>query len=138
MTSFALTLPADLARAGEVAALVDQAVAAWGLDAKRAHALHLCAEEIFANIAMHGGGGQAAVELTGDATAQRLVVTDDGPAFDPTSVPQPPPATDPMDIAIGGRGLLLVRGFSDGMDYRREAGCNRLELRFGLDESAPR
>lgn len=138
MTGFTLALPADLARAGEVAALVDQAVAAWGLNAKRADALHLCAEEIFANIAMHGGGGEVAVELTGDATAQRLVFTDDGPAFDPTSVPPPPPAADPMDIAIGGRGLMLVRGFSDGMDYRREDGRNRLELRFGPDEFAPR
>lgn len=135
MTSFALTLPADLTRAAELAALMEQAIAAWGLDAKRAHALHLCAEEIFANIAMHGGGGEALVELTGDATAQRLVFTDDGAAFDPTAARPPPPA---MDIAIGGRGLMLVRGFSDGMAYTRAEGRNRLELRFGPDKCAPR
>lgn len=137
MTGFALTLPADLRRAGEVAALVEGAVAAWGLDAKRAHALHLCAEEIFANIALHGSG-EVTLALAGDAVAQTLVITDSGPAFDPTTPPSPPPATDLADIAIGGRGLLLVRGFSHGMEYRRAEGHNRLELRFGPDKDSPR
>jgi serine/threonine-protein kinase RsbW len=137
VTPRTLTLPAALARAGEVAALVEGAVAAWDIGAKRAHALHLCAEEIFANICLHGGG-EVTLSLTGDATAQTLVFTDTGPPFDPTTVRPPPPATHLADIAIGGRGLLLVRGFSDGMDYRHEGGRNRLELRFGPDKSAPR
>ncbi len=139
LNGFTLRLPAELARTGEVAALVEQAIAAWGLDATRAHALHLCAEEIFANIAMHGGGEvEVELALTGDAAAQCLVITDSGPAFDPTHVPPPPPATDLDTIGIGGRGLMLARGFSDGMEYRRAEGRNRLELRFGPDTAAPR
>jgi serine/threonine-protein kinase RsbW len=86
VTRFTLTLSVELARAGEVAALVEGAVQAWGLAARRAHALHLCAEEVFASIALHGCG-QVTLELTGDATKQRLVVTDTGSAFDPTTAP---------------------------------------------------
>lgn len=131
MKRLTLTLPAELARAAELAAWVEEAVTAWNLPPARAHALHLCAEEIFANIAMHAAPAEVTVTLEGDAAGQRLSFTDDGPPFDPTTAPPPPPATDFDDIGIGGRGLLLVRRFAGTMAYAREGDRNRLELTFG-------
>jgi len=131
VTARRLALPAELARAAELATWVEEAIAAWALPPARAHALHLCAEEIFANIAMHAAPAAVEVLLEGDATAQRLIFTDDGPPFDPTQAPPPPPVTDFDSLPIGGRGLLLVRRYADGMAYGRAQGRNRLELRFG-------
>ncbi|WP_191083602.1 ATP-binding protein [Roseococcus microcysteis] len=131
MKPLTLTLPAELARAAELAAWVEGAVTAWNLPPARAHALHLCAEEIFANVAMHAAPAEVTVTLEGDATRQVMVFTDTGPPFDPTSAPPPPPPTDFDSIGIGGRGLLLVRRFAGRMEYAREDGRNRLELTFG-------
>lgn len=133
MKPLALHIPGDLSRAPEVAAFIEAACDGWNLDARRAYALQLCAEEIFVNIAMHGGGEavQVKVALAGDATTQRLTFTDTGPAFDPTAAP-PPAATPSLeDTTVGGRGLLLARRFCSGMDYVRQDGLNRLEMRFG-------
>jgi len=129
----ALQLPADLSRATEVAAFIEAACETWGLDARRAYALQLCAEEIFANIAMHGGGAATRVEITlaGDATTQRLTFTDTGPAFDPTAASLPPDTLNLEDATVGGRGLLLARRFCTGMEYVRRDGLNRLEMWFG-------
>lgn len=133
MTPRALRLPADLTRAAEVAAFIEAACAAWGLDARRAYALQLCAEEIFVNLALHGGGEAVQVEVTlaGDATTQRLIFTDSGPAFDPTATPLPPETPSLEDATVGGRGLLLARRFSTEMTYMRQDGLNRLEMWFG-------
>jgi CheY-like chemotaxis protein/anti-sigma regulatory factor (Ser/Thr protein kinase) len=44
-----------------------------------------------------------------------FTVTDEGPGFDPTSLPDP---TDPANLdTIGGRGLLLIRTFMDDVHF---------------------
>lgn len=126
-----LALPAELARAADLAAWVEGAIAAWNLPPARAHALHLCAEEIFANVAMHAAPAEVEVTLEGDASRQVMVFTDTGPPFDPTSAPPPPPVTDFDSLEIGGRGLPLVRRFATTMTHSHEDGRNRLELTFG-------
>jgi anti-sigma regulatory factor (Ser/Thr protein kinase) len=46
-----------------------------------------------------------------------FVIRDEGPGFDPTTLPDP---TDPENIEKAcGRGLLLMRTFMDGVDYNR-------------------
>jgi anti-sigma regulatory factor (Ser/Thr protein kinase) len=44
-----------------------------------------------------------------------FTVADEGPGFDPTSLPDP---TDPANLdTIGGRGLLLIRTFMDDVHF---------------------
>jgi CheY-like chemotaxis protein/anti-sigma regulatory factor (Ser/Thr protein kinase) len=46
-----------------------------------------------------------------------FVIRDEGPGFDPSTLPDP---TDPENIEKAcGRGLLLMRTFMDGVDYNR-------------------
>jgi anti-sigma regulatory factor (Ser/Thr protein kinase) len=46
-----------------------------------------------------------------------FVIRDEGPGFDPASLPDP---TDPENIEKAcGRGLLLMRTFMDKVDYNR-------------------
>jgi serine/threonine-protein kinase RsbW len=133
MRRFALELPAELPRAAELAAFLEQACAALGLERARRDAIQLCGEEVFVNIALHGaasGPVRVAIALQGDAAAQTLILEDDAPAFDPTAVAEPPPAASLEDATVGGRGLLLVRRFSAAQRYARVRGRNRLELAF--------
>ena len=130
---------ASLAFIAEPAAL-DQLVA-WtqgvverlALAPSQAYALDLCMEEMVANILLHGslGGPGVGVWVTIAADPLRLIVEDDGPAFDPCSQPAAELAADLDTSAIGGRGLALVRRFSVSMAYRREAGRNRVEIGLG-------
>ena len=49
------------------------------------------------------------------ADAAEFTVTDEGPGFDPSSLPDP---TDPVNLdTIGGRGLLLIRTFMDEVQF---------------------
>jgi anti-sigma regulatory factor (Ser/Thr protein kinase) len=53
------------------------------------------------------------------------VVEDEGPGFDPATVPLP---TDPANIErIGGRGLMLIRAFMDEVEHNAKG--NRITLR---------
>jgi CheY-like chemotaxis protein/anti-sigma regulatory factor (Ser/Thr protein kinase) len=53
------------------------------------------------------------------------VVEDEGPGFDPATVPDP---RDPANLErIGGRGLMLIRTFMDEVEYNQKG--NRITLR---------
>src|SRR5205085_3313476 len=61
-----------------------------------------------------------AVRFTAKLRADRAVfsVTDQGPGFDPESLPDP---TDPANLErVGGRGLLLIRTFMDEVKFNRK------------------
>lgn len=134
MRRFATELPAELARAADLAAFLEEASAALGLSRARRDAIQLCGEEIFVNIALHGaasGPVRVAIALQGDGATQTLVLDDDAPAFDPTAVAEPPEAASLEEARAGGRGLLLVRRLSAAQRYARVGGRNRLELLFG-------
>jgi anti-sigma regulatory factor (Ser/Thr protein kinase) len=134
----ALRLPADLARAADLARFLDQAADALALTPAQCNALQLCGEEVFANIAMHGahaGPVQVAITLESEGPRIRLVFEDDAPAFDPTQVPEPRHVKTLDEMRVGGRGLLLVRRFSTTQAYARVAGRNRLELRFAEERT---
>jgi anti-sigma regulatory factor (Ser/Thr protein kinase) len=47
----------------------------------------------------------------------RVTIRDEGPGFDPTTLPDP---TDPANLGrIGGRGLLLIRTFMDSVTHNQ-------------------
>jgi anti-sigma regulatory factor (Ser/Thr protein kinase) len=113
---------------------LESVLAALALDDRQAYALQLVAEEMVANVMLHGRApageatGDPTVELTLEPAPLRLIIEDDGAAFDPTSVAEAAPSPDLETAAIGGRGLMLVRRFSRGWRYSRTAGRNRVEI----------
>ncbi|HDS07980.1 MAG TPA: ATP-binding protein [Bacteroides sp.] len=54
-------------------------------------------------------------------------ITDDGIPFNPMEY-HPPPITDPASVEAGGMGIVLVRTFSDSIDYKRIDHENRLTV----------
>lgn len=61
-----------------------------------------------------------------------MMVVDDGPEFDPLSVPEPDRALGVEERPIGGLGMALVRRLMDEVKYERRDGKNRLRLRRRL------
>lgn len=85
-------------------------------------------EELVANVMTHGAAA-GAVEIVAVLElghgGVRLVLDDNGIAFDPRTHPLP---DRPHPVTGGGAGLPLVRAWADMIDYRRDNGRNRLEL----------
>jgi len=61
-------------------------------------------------------------------------VEDEGPGFDPATVPDP---TDPGNLErIGGRGLMLIRTFMDDVEHNEKGNRITLRKKYPTSESA--
>ncbi len=90
-------------------------------------------EEVFANVVMHGYNDRAAHEILVRVAVENsevvLMVEDDGIAFNPLEAP---PANTSLPVgqrSIGGLGIHLVRSLMNEVEYARQNGRNRLEMR---------
>lgn len=122
-------MAASMTEMGRLAQWVEAALAVLALEERQAYALRLVAEEMVANVVLHGQpAGRVTLELALQAKPLRLTIEDDAAPFDPTASAEPPAATDIEGASIGGRGLPLVRRFSRGWCYSRVGGRNRVEI----------
>jgi serine/threonine-protein kinase RsbW len=117
--------------------------AAAALPPSAAHPFEVALEEVFMNVATHGSaaGRIACVEVNlvlehGEFT---LAIDDDGPAFDPLTLPAPDVHARLEDRRVGGLGVYLVRQMMDAVSYAREGAHNRLRMskRLALAGAAP-
>jgi anti-anti-sigma factor len=101
------------------------------LPAPAALPFELALEEAFMNIAMHGAPpGTARVEVSVVLAGARLTLTveDDGPQFDPLSLP-PPDINAPLEERrVGGQGVHLIREMMDEVSYQRVGARNQLKM----------
>jgi len=116
-------------------------LAAHGLSKAVTWPAEVSLDEVLANVVRHGleGRGETAsvdLELRLDAGAEppvcEVVVTDDGPAFDPLGAPEPDTSLGVEERPVGGLGIALVRKLMDETEYERRDGKNRLRLRRRL------
>jgi len=94
-------------------------------------AVRLALEEAIVNAFVHGHQGQSKsvpIELVWQlsSVAVELSVTDQGPGFDPATIPDP--TLDENIEKTSGRGLMLIRSFMS--DVRHELGGRRLVMRY--------
>ncbi len=102
-----------------------------GLSRRIAYRLAIVCEELAANVAMHGAGGEGgatyveiSVERSGDGLA--LSVEDDGRPFDPLAQAKPDTDLGVEEREIGGLGIHFVRSLVGDISYRRLERINRL------------
>lgn len=121
---------------GELLREADRRVEAWaseaGCPSATAFELRLVTEELLTNVINHGGAGGSAPQARLAFIARdgqiEIHFDDDGPAFDPLSLPTPDIHAPLEEREPGGLGVHLVRELMDSVSYRREQGWNRLTL----------
>jgi serine/threonine-protein kinase RsbW len=72
------------------------------------------------------------VALTGPRLT--VVLSDDGPPFDPFGQAEPDTTLSVEDRPIGGLGIHLVRKVMDRLEYRRQDGKNILIMKKRVKE----
>lgn len=128
--------PSELVRLAEW--LQDYSVR-QGLLRQVAFRLELVLTEAITNVLDHAlppereGDIQVSCVVRDGCVAVRL--SDDGPPFDPTSVPPPSMPGRLEEARPGGLGIHLMRQYTNGMEYRRESGHNVLCLFLPLEQT---
>lgn len=114
-------------------AWVRERIASRGLEGRRAMILELAAEELGLNAMTHGrtadreGSIECSIEAIDDRGSLRLVIEDDGPPFDPTSL-EAPDVDAPLEAReVGGLGLHLIRSMAT-LRHERVDERNRVEV----------
>lgn len=129
-------LPGEAERLPEAFAFLQSVWRDAGLPEEQRFPFELALEEVFMNVAMHGGHegrpASAAIEFLRDGEDLRLVVSDDGPAFDPLSLGTPDTSLAIEEREVGGLGVFLVREMMDEVVYARREGLNVLSMRKRL------
>lgn len=127
MPSRSLTVPATLDSLPEIAAFVQEAAEAAGLDRKARYRLRLAVDEIATNLVMHGAASSP-LELRWecDDGALKLVLESAGDPFDPRKVPPPEDLHLPADQRrLGGLGIYLALSSVDDFAFERAGDRNR-------------
>jgi serine/threonine-protein kinase RsbW len=96
----------------------------------------LALEEAFMNIVMHGAPpGTARVEVSLVLAGPRLTLTieDEGPQFDPLSLPAPDITAPLEERRVGGQGVHLIRQMMDEVSYQRVGARNQLKMSRQID-----
>lgn len=112
---------------------------------RTAFSLKLCLDEAITNIILHGfgnpprsdGTGDIRIHVLADDTRVALDISDNGKAFDPTSIRPARPDRSLDEADLGGHGLRLMRHYLQDIQYRRANGRNHLRLTLALHPAEP-
>jgi anti-sigma regulatory factor (Ser/Thr protein kinase) len=104
-----------------------------GLSSEVEGDLSLALEEILVNVIRYGhpegGEHEILVWLSMEQDCVIVAVEDDGVPFNPLEAPAPDLDSPIEARQIGGLGIHLVRHVTDGLEYSRSQGRNRLVMR---------
>ena len=133
MNRLSRTFPAQLRAFEQVKALIDEFGEAGGLGSEDRHKLTLIVEELFTNTVTHGhrGNSNAPVQVTLEDTAGgvRLTYEDSAPQYDPLAASRRTDIESTInERRVGGLGVFLTIGLTDGADYSYVEGRNRISF----------
>ena len=133
MKHLSRTFPAQLRAFEQVKALIDEFGEATGLGREDRHKLTLIVEELFTNTVTHGhrGDSNAPVQISLEDTAAGVQLTyeDSAPRYDPLAASRRTDIESTInERRIGGLGVFLTIGLTNGADYRFVEGHNRISF----------
>lgn len=125
-----ITVPNDLAAAKTPERLILEEAEASGYSENAVFAVKLALEEAMTNAFRHGNQRDPAKHITiryqVDRERIEIEVIDEGPGFEPDSVPDP---TQPEYIdRPHGRGIMLMRAYLDSVEYSQRGNAVRLVI----------
>lgn len=104
----------------------------WAVPPKASFAVDLVLNEAVTNVISHafsdGTSHAIRIALTDTQESVKIEIEDDGRPFDPLSAPAMAAPTDLEHASVGGRGIHLLRSYSDEQHYAYSSGLNRLSL----------
>jgi anti-sigma regulatory factor (Ser/Thr protein kinase) len=104
----------------------------WSIPPDTAFGVDLVINEAVTNVisyAFPGGGNHPVTLSIADSPGEVVVeIVDAGIPFDPLTAPAMVISRDLDSAPIGGRGIHLIKSYTDRQDYTRVAGYNRLTL----------
>ena len=131
------SVAAEAAHLQELRAFLQQFWSSASVPPAACLAFELALEEIFMNVVMHGSAGgklrQVQLSLALGPEGLTMTVEDDGPGFDPLSLPPPDVTASLAARPVGGLGVFLVRNVMDTVNYARVAGRNQLRMSKRLE-----
>jgi serine/threonine-protein kinase RsbW len=140
VTTRRTAVPADPAQLSVLTEFLREFGSAAALAPAQVGTFELALEEIFMNIVMHGSEPgitpRVEVSLNLGPDAVTMTVEDDGPQFDPLSLPPPDVTASLAERKVGGLGVFLVRNIMDNVTYARTAGRNQLRISKRLADRA--
>ena len=127
-----IAVASDAAHLPALTQFLQEFWSAAGLPRAQALAFQLALEEVFMNVVMHGSpaGSAPRVDVSLVLTDGGLTMTleDDGPQFDPLSLPAPDVTSSLDERPVGGHGVFLVRQMMDAVSYQRVGERNQLRM----------
>lgn len=130
--SYQLTMYNSIGQISLLAGFVDIIATENGLDQSLALKINLAIEEAVTNIIMYaypqGTTGRVILEAVVEGDVLKIILSDYGKEFDPTTVPDADISASVENRHIGGLGIHLVRTIMDSVSYRRENGKNILTM----------
>jgi anti-sigma regulatory factor (Ser/Thr protein kinase) len=127
-----ITLVNDLNEVPRLNSFVKEIGAELQLDGKLTRKLMLAIEEAVVNVISYGyttgTTGKVNVRTAAGKDKLKIVITDNGTPFDPTTTENADTTLSVKDRPIGGLGILLVRQHMDSINYERTDGQNVLTL----------
>ncbi len=127
-----IAVPSDAAQLPALTQFLQEFWSAAGLPRAQALAFQLALEEVFMNVVMHGSPAGTAprvdVSLMLTDAGLNMTVEDDGPEFNPLSVPPPDVTASLGERPVGGHGVFLVRQMMDAVSYQRVGVRNQLSM----------
>lgn len=117
-----------------VAAWLEESAEQRGLGPELAFRLDLVLNEAIPNVIAYAfpGGGTHHIEiaLAGDDDRVWLEIVDDGIPFDPFARPARTEAASLEEASASGRGIHLIRAYSEWQEYARRDGRNHVRIGF--------
>ncbi len=119
----------------ELRVQMERIARSWNLTKRQWFEISLVVEEICVNYLEHVeccADACIGVEISLENSVITIIITDKGPCFDPTKVPDPDLCLPMRQRRPGGLGLYLVRYFTDQVSYRRSGHTNILTIKKRL------
>ena len=125
---FQMSVGAHPGGVGEVNAAFAQFAESQAVPSEVRRSVSVALDELLANAVSHGRTGNdfpsVTVEAEVDEESVTVVITDDGPPFDPLEQDAPDTSLSVEERRIGGLGIHLVAQLMDQISYQRMEGKN--------------